>query len=182
MSDDEALYAQIKAAQAVAAENLQRRWGLSADQMAKASASIAAPKPSEPNTITTADMEAAWARSANDQFRGLGIAPVSDAEAAAIQEAMDAATASFQANRAAEMDSQLLDYRSEVAHDRAAKSGLYYNEDAAKQREIDRLVRETEIAMMQTRLEMGLPAEPAPRKSLAEIAQERFAARRKAQS
>jgi hypothetical protein len=177
MSDDE-LYAQIAAAQALAASKLQERWGLSAEQMAKASAALAAPKPTEPNTITTADLEAAWRRSANDQFRGLGITPVSDAEAAAIQAKMDAATAAHQTARATEMDAQLLDFRSEVAHDRAAKSGLYYNEDAAKMREIDRLVRETEIAMMQTRLEAGLPAEPAPRKSPAQIAQERHNARR----
>jgi hypothetical protein len=95
---------------------------------------------------------------------------------------MDAATAKMQAARAFDMDQRLHDYRSEVAHDRVAKSGLYYSPDATKQREIDRLVRETEIAMMQTRLEAGLPAEPAARKTPAQIALERFEARRKAQS
>jgi hypothetical protein len=178
MSDEE-LYAQIAAAQAVAVEKLQRSWGMTAEQFTAASASFNnVPKPTEPNTITPADTEAMWRRSANDQFRGLGIAPVSDAEAAEIQAAMDAATAAHQAVRASEMDAQLLDFRAEVAHDQAAKSGLYYSPDAAKMREIDRLVRETEISMMETRLAAGLSAEPAPRKTAAEIAQERYNARR----
>jgi hypothetical protein len=69
-----------------------------------------------------------------------------------------------------------------VEHDRAAKSGLYYNEDGAKMREIERMVRETEANMMLVRLEAGLPAEPAPRKTSVQIAQERYDARRKAQS
>jgi hypothetical protein len=174
LTDDE-LYAQIRAAQAVAVEKLQQRWGMTADQVTAARASIAAPTP---NTITTADLEAAWARSAQDQFRGLGIQPVSDEEAAKIQAAMDEAVAAHQTARASEMDQQLLDFRAEVAHDRAAKSGLYYNEDAAKMREIERLVRETEIAMIETRLAAGLPAEPAPRKTAVEIALERHNARR----
>jgi hypothetical protein len=58
---DEKLYAEIKAAQAIAVEKLQQQWGMPADQMAKASAGIATPKQSEPNTITTSDLEAAWA-------------------------------------------------------------------------------------------------------------------------
>jgi hypothetical protein len=177
MTDDE-LYANIRAAQTLAVDKLQRSWGMTSEQMAKASAALTVPKPTEPNTITTADLEAAWARSANDQFRGLGISPVSDAEAAAIQAKMDEAVAAHQAVRASEMDAQLLDFRAEVAHDRAAKSGLYYSPDASKQREIDRLVRETEIAMMETRLAAGLPAEPPARRAPAEIALERHNARR----
>jgi hypothetical protein len=176
---DEKLYAEIRAAQAVAAENLQRRWGIPAGEMARHQQSLAAPTP---NTATADNLAAAWGRSAEHQARSLGITPVSDAEAAEIQAAMDAAVAAHQTARASEMDEQLHNFRSEVAHDRAAKSGLYYNEDASKMREIDRLVRETEIAMMQTRLEAGLSAEPAPRKTAAEIALERHNARRAQQS
>src|ERR1700730_3364826 len=179
MTDDEALYAQIRAAQAVAVENLQRSWGMSAEQLAQARASIAAPTP---NTAATENLATAWARSAEHQARSLGIEPVSDAEAAEIQAAMDAAVAEKQAARASEMDQQLLDFRSGVQHDRAAKSGLYYSQDAAKQQEINRLVEKTEIAMIEARLEAVLPAEPPPRKSLAQIAQERYDARHKAQS
>jgi hypothetical protein len=182
MSDDE-LYANIKAAQALAVEKLQRSWGMTAEQFAAASASFNnAPKPSEPNTITSADLEAAWARSANNQFRGLGIAPISDEEAAAIQAKMDEATAKYQATRAAELDDQFHNYRAEVAHDKAAKSGLYYSPDASKQREIDRLVEKTEISLIETRLAAGLPPEPAPRKTPAQIATERHNARKAAQS
>jgi hypothetical protein len=148
---------------------------MSAEQLAKASAAIAAPTP---NTATAENLAAAWGRSAEHQARSLGIEPVSDAEAAAIQTAMDKAVADHQAVRASEMDDQLLNFRLEVAHDRAAKSGLYYNEDATKQREIDRLVRETESNMMLTRLRAGLPAEPAPRKTAVQVAQERFNAER----
>jgi hypothetical protein len=175
MDNDEALYAQIRAAQAVAVESLQARWGMSADQVAKARAAIAAPTPT---TAAEENVATAWARSAEHQARSLGISPVSDAEAAAIQEAMDAAVAKMQTARAAEMDDQLLNFRSEVAHDRAAKSGLYYNPDATKQREIDRLVEKTEVSMIETRLAAGLPAEPPPRKSPAQIALERHNARR----
>jgi hypothetical protein len=178
MTDDE-LFAQIAAAQAVAVEKLQARWGLTADQVATARAAIAAPTP---NTATADNLAAAWGRSAEHQARSLGIEPVSDAEAAAIQEAMNRAVAEKQAARAAEMDDQLHNFRLEVAHDRAAKSGLYYSPDATKQREIDRLVEKTETAMIETRLEAGLSAEPPPRKAPAEVAAERFAARRKAQS
>ena len=167
MSDDEALYAQIRAAQAVAVEKLQQRWG----QQAAASSTPAVPK--EPDLI-----EQAWRQRADTDMRGMGITPVSDAEAAAIQEAQAAAVAKMQAEQATQMDDQLHNFRREVEHDRAAKSGLYYNEDASKMREIDRLVRETEIAMMQTRLEAGLPAEPLPRRTPAEIALERYNARR----
>jgi hypothetical protein len=176
--DDETLYAQIAAAQALAVSKLQQRYGMTSEQMAKVSANLTAPKPSEPNTVTAADTEAAWRRSAEHQFRSLGISPVSDAEAAAIQEAQAAAVAKLQAVRAAEMDAQLINYRLEVAHDRAAKSGLYYSEDATKQREIDRLVEKTEVSMIEARLEAGLPPEPAPRKTPAEIALERHNARR----
>jgi hypothetical protein len=132
MTDDEALYAQIRAAQAVAVEKLQQRWG----QQANASAAPTAPK--QPDLI-----EQAWRQRADTDMRGMGIAPVTDAEAAAIQEAQAAAVAKLRAEQAAEMDDQLHNFRSEVAHDRAAKSGLYYSEDGAKMREIERLVRET---------------------------------------
>jgi hypothetical protein len=97
MSDDNQLYAEIRAAQVVAVEKLQQRWGMTADQVAKAAAGLAAPTTP---AVTVADTEAMWRRSANDQFRGLGIAPVSDEEAAAIQAAMDAATAAHQSVRA----------------------------------------------------------------------------------
>jgi hypothetical protein len=171
MTDEEI----IAASQQAAIAKMQAR-GWTNDQITAAQKSLAAP--SNPNAVTTEDLEAAWARSANDQFRGLGISPVSDEEAAAIQAKMDEAVAAHQTARASEMDQQLLDFRSEVAHDRAAKSGLYYAEDSAKMREIDRLVRETEIAMMQTRLAAGLPAEPASRRTPAEVATERYNARR----
>jgi hypothetical protein len=180
--DDTELYAQIAAAQALAVSKLQERYGLTAEQMAKASANLTAPKQTEPHTVTTADTEAMWRRSAEGQFKSLGIQPVSDDEAAKIQAAMDAARAAHQTARAAEMDAQLLDYRAEVAHDRANRSGLYYSPDATKQQEINRLVEKTEIAMIEARLEAGLPPEPAPRRTPAEIAQERYEARRKASS
>jgi hypothetical protein len=172
---DEKLYAEIRAAQALAVEKLQQSWGMSADQVAKASAAIAAPTP---NTAATENLATAWARSADQQARSLGIEPVSDAEAAEIQAAMNAAVAEKKAASAAEMDQQLLDFRSGVQHDQAAKSGLYYSPDATKQQEINRLVEKTEIAMIEARLEAGLPAEPAPRKTPTEIALERHNARR----
>jgi hypothetical protein len=178
MDNDEALFAQIRAAQALAAENLQQRYGMTAEQLAAAQKSLATPTP---NMAAEDNLAAAWGRSAEHQARSLGIAPVSDAEAAAVQAAMDKATAAHHANRASEMDDQLINFRADVAHDKAAKSGLYYSADAAKQREFDRLAEKTEIAMMETRLAAGLPAEPGPRKTLAQIAEERFAAR-KAQS
>jgi hypothetical protein len=103
---------------------------------------------------------------------------VTDAEAAAIQEAQAAAVAKLRAEQAAEMDDQLHNFRSEVAHDRAATSGLYYSEDGANMREIERLVRETEANMILVRLEAGLSAEPAPRKTPAQIPQEKYNARR----
>jgi hypothetical protein len=175
---DEELYANIAAAQAAAARQLQERWGLNSEQMAKAAAGLIAPKPSEPNTITPADTEAMWRRTAEGQFQSLGIAPISDAEAAAIQAKMNEATAAYQAAQAAELDSQFIDFRAAVAHDRAAKSGLYYSPDASKQREIDRLVEKTEISLIEARLAAGLPAVPTPRKTTVEIATERHNARR----
>jgi hypothetical protein len=171
MTDEEI----IAASQQAAIAKMQAR-GWTNDQITMAQKSLAAP--TEPNTATEENLAAAWARSAEHQARSLGITPVTDEEAAKIQVAMDASVAAHQAARASEMDQQLLDFRSEVAHDRAAKSGLYYAEDSAKMREIDRLVRETEIAMMQTRLAAGLPAEPAPRRTPAEVATERYNARR----
>jgi hypothetical protein len=167
MTDDEI----IAASQQAAIAKMQAR-GWTNDQITQAQKSLAAP--TAPNTVNASDMEAAWARSAGDQARSLGISPVSDTEAAAVQTAMDKAVAAHQAARAAELDNQLLDYRAEVQHDRAARSGLYYSPDAAKQREIDRLVEKTEIAMIETRLTAGLPANPAARKSPAEVAQERW--------
>jgi hypothetical protein len=171
---DEKLYAEIRAAQAIAVEKLQQNWGKTPEQMAQARASLAAPTPT---TAAEENVATAWARSAEHQARSLGIEPVSDAEAAQVQEAMNAAVAKMRTEQAAQMDEQLHNFRLEVAHDRAAKSGLYYNEDGAKMREVERLVRETEIAMMETRLAAGLPAEPAPRRTLAEIALERHNAR-----
>jgi hypothetical protein len=66
--------------------------------------SLATPAPSEPNTITAANLEQAWGRSADNHARSLGITPVTDAEAAKIQEAMNAAVAKKQAEQAAQMD------------------------------------------------------------------------------
>jgi hypothetical protein len=179
--DDNELHAQIAAAQTLAVAKLQERWGMNNEQVAKIQQGIAPSKQSEPHTITTADLEAAWGRSADSQLKSLGITPLTDAEDAAIKEAQERAVAEKQAARAAEMDAQLHDFRREVEHNRATKSGLYYSEDASKMREVERLVRETEANMILSRLEAGLSAEPAPRKSPAEIAQERYEARRKAQ-
>jgi hypothetical protein len=172
MTDEEIL----ATAQQAAIAKMQAR-GLSSEQITNLQKSLAAP--SDPHTITTADMEAAWRRSADGQLKSLGISPVTDAEAAKIQEVMDTAAAKMKAEQAAQMDQHLHNFRLEVEHNRAAKSGLYYSEDPAKMREVERLVRETEANMMLARLEAGLPAEPPPRKSPAQIAQERYDARRR---
>jgi hypothetical protein len=169
----------VAASQQAAIAKMQAR-GWTSEQITAAQKSLAAP--SNPNAVTTTDTEAMWRRSAEGQFQSLGIAPVSDEEAAAIQEKMNEATAAYQATRAAELDDQFHNYRAAVAHDRAAKSGLYYSPDASKQREIDRLVEKTEISLIETRLAAGLPAEPAPRKTTVQIATERHNARRAQQS
>jgi hypothetical protein len=174
LTDDEI----VAASQQAAVAKMQARHGLSSEQIAKLQQSLAAPKQTEPNTVTAANIEAAWGRSANDQFRSLGITPVSDAEAAEIQAAMNAAVAKAQAEQAANLDDQLINFRLEVAHDQAARSGLYYSPDATKQREIERLVEKTETAMIEARLEAGLPAEPPARKTPVQIALERHNARR----
>jgi hypothetical protein len=172
--DDTELYSQIAAAQTLAVSKLQERYGLTNDQMAKASAGIAAPKQTTPDTVTTADLAAAWARSANDQFRSLGISPVTDEEAAKIQEAQAAAVAKMQADRASEMDDQLHNFRREWDNGQTDPTSIYYRADPKMR---DRM----EADMMLVRLEAGLPAEPAPRKTPVQVAQERFDARRKAQ-
>jgi hypothetical protein len=176
---DEKLYAEIRAAQAIAVEKLQQSWGKTPEQMAQARASLAAPTPT---TAAEENVATAWARSAEHQARSLGITPVSDAEATAIQEAQAAAIVKLRAEQASQMDEALINFRLEVAHDQKSRSGLYYNEDGAKMREVERLVRETEISMIEARLAAGLPAEPAPRKTATQVAQERYDARRKAQS
>jgi hypothetical protein len=173
MTDEEI----IAASQQAAVAKMQARHGLSNEQIAALQKSLAAPAPT-PNTAAADNLATAWGRSAEHQARSLGIEPVSDAEAAAIQEAQAAAVAKMRAEQAANLDDQLHNFRSEVAHDQAAKSGLYYNEDASKQREIDRLVRETEVSMIETRLAAGLPPEPAPRKTPVQIALERHNARK----
>jgi hypothetical protein len=172
--DDNELYAQIRAAQTLAAGKLQERWGLSSEQMAKASAAIAAPQQTVPNTITAEDLAASWARSANDQFRGLGIAPVTDEEAAASQEAQAAAVTKMRSARATEMDDQLHNFRREWDNGQTDPSSIYYRANPAMRERM-------EADMMLVRLEAGLPAEPAPRRTPAQLAQERFDARRKAQ-
>jgi hypothetical protein len=101
MTDEEIM----AAAQQAAVAKMRARHGLSNEQIAKLQQSIAAPTPT--NTVTTADLEAAWRRSADGQLKSLGIAPVSDEEAAKMQEKMGAAVAEKQAARAAEMDDQL---------------------------------------------------------------------------
>jgi hypothetical protein len=168
---DEKLYAEIRAAQAIAAENLQRRWGMSNEQLAQARTAIAAPATP---TVTTADMEAAWARSAEHQARSLGIEPVSDAEAAAIQAKMDEATAKYQAARAGEMDETLRQFRQEWDRGQTDPTSIYYRADPAHKEKV-------EEGMMLARLRAGLPAEPGPRKTPEQRARERYDAERKAQ-
>jgi hypothetical protein len=169
---DEKLYADIRAAQALAVEKLQQSWGMSADQVAKARASIAGPTP---NTAATENLATAWARSAEHQARSLGIEPVSDAEAAEIQAAMNAAVAKKQAEQAAQMDEALHNFRSEWDRGQTDPTSIYFRADPAMRARM-------EADMMHIRLEAGLPAEPPPRKTPVQVAQERYEARRKAQS
>jgi hypothetical protein len=166
--DDNELFAQIKAAQAIAAEKLQQSWGKTPEQLATARASLAAPTPT---TATAENLATAWARSAEHQARSLGIAPVSDAEAAKIQEAMDAAVAKKQAEQVAQMDEQLHNFRSDWDRGQTDPTSIYYRADPAMRTRI-------EADMMHIRLEAGLPAEPAPRKTSVQIATERYNARR----
>jgi hypothetical protein len=172
MDNDEKLYAEIRAAQAVAVEKLQARWGMSADQVATARAAIAAPTP---NTATAENLATAWARSAEHQARSLGIEPVSDAEAVQIQEAQAAAVAKLRAEQVAQLDDHLHNFRSEWDRGQTDPSSIYYRADPAMRRRM-------EADFMLVRLEAGLPAEPPPRKTPVQIAQERYDARRKAQS
>jgi hypothetical protein len=191
MSDDEALYAQIRAAQAIAVEKLQQSWGMSAEQVATARASLAA---FTPNTATAENLATAWGRSAEHQARSLGIEPVSDAEAAEIQAAMDAAVAEKQAARAAELDDQLRHFRAERDIGRNTPGHLYYVDPLAptetvmdsatgkmvsysRRAQVEALLEKTETALIEARLEAGLPAEPTARRTPAQVAQERYDAR-----
>jgi hypothetical protein len=172
MSDDEALYAQIRAAQAIAAENLQRRWGVPAAEMARHQRALATPTP---NTAAEDNLAAAWARSADHQARSLGITAVSDEEASKIQAAMDAAVAKHQATRAAEMDDTLRQFRQDWDRGQTDPTSIYYRADLAHKEKV-------EEGMMYARLRAGLPAEPGPRKTPEQRARERYDAERKAQS
>jgi hypothetical protein len=169
--DDNELYAQIAAAQAAAASKLQERYGLTAEQMTKASASLAAPKPSEPHTVSAADMEARWRRAAEGQFRSLGISPISDAEAAEITAAQERAVAAKKAATALDLDNQLHTLRSDWDRGQTDPQSIYYRADPA-------LRTRMESNIMLARLEMGLPAEPAPPKTAVQLAQEQFEARK----
>jgi hypothetical protein len=167
--DDNELYAQIAAAQAAAASKLQERYGLTSEQMAKASAALATPKP--PTTPTTETLESAWRSTAEHQFRSLGIAPVSDAEAAAIQAKMNEAVAAKKAATALDLDNQLHTLRSDWDRGQTDPTSIYYRADPAMREKM-------EAAIMLARLEAGLPVEPAPRKTPVQVAQEQFAARK----
>jgi hypothetical protein len=166
--DDEALYAQIAAAQALAVSQLQQRYGMTSEQMAKASAALA-PKPSA--TPTTESLETAWRQSAEHQFRTLGISPISDAEAAEITAAQERAVAAKKAATALDLDNQLHTLRSDWDRGQTDPKSVYFRADPAMREKM-------ETAIMLARLEMGLPAEPAPRKTPVQVAQEQFEARK----
>jgi hypothetical protein len=195
MDNDEALYAEIRARQAVAVEKLQQRWGMSAEQVTQARASLAAPAP---NTATADNLAAAWARAAEHQARSLGISPVSDEEAAQLQAKMDEAVAQKQAARASELDDQLRHFRAERDIGMKTPGHLYYVDPLAptetvmdsatgkmvsysRRAKVEALLEKTEASIIEARLAAGLPVEPAPRKTAVQIAQERYDARRKAQ-
>jgi hypothetical protein len=49
----------------------------------------------------------------------------------------------------------------------------------SRRAEVEAMLEKTEALMIEARLGMGLPVEPAPRKTPAQIAQERYDARRR---
>jgi hypothetical protein len=146
-------------------------------------------------SVTAADTERSWARSSEDQFKSLGIAPVSDEEAAALQAAMDAAVATAQAARVADLDAQLRNFRAERDIGQKTPGHIYYVDPLAptetvmdsatgkmvsysRRAKVEALLEKTEATMIEARLEAGLPAEPAPRRTPAEVALERHNARK----
>jgi hypothetical protein len=130
----------------------------------------AAPSQSE---VTTADTERTWGRSAEGQLRSLGISPVDDELAAQIAAAQEKAVEQLKARQAADMDEQLHDFRRQWDRGQTDPTSIYYRADPAMKERM-------EADMMLARLEAGLPAEPAPRKTPAQLAQERYDARHKA--
>jgi hypothetical protein len=129
----------------------------------------------EKSSVTTTDTERQWARSAEGQLRSLGISPVTDEEDAAIKAAQEKAIAKLQARQAADMDEHLHNFRREWDNGQTDPTSIYYRADP-KMRE------RMESDMMLARLEAGLSAEPAPRKTPAQLAQERYDARKAQQS
>jgi hypothetical protein len=146
-------------------------------------------------SVTAADTERSWARSAEDQARSLGITPVTDEEAAKMQETMNAAVAKMQAARAADLDNQLRNFRAERDIGQKTPGHLYYVDPLAptetvmdsatgkmvsysRRAKVEALLEKTETALIEARLAAGLPAEPAPRRTPVEIAIERHNARR----
>jgi hypothetical protein len=128
----------------------------------------AAPNQTE---TTATDTERAWTRSADDQYRRLGISPVTDEEATAVKAAQDAAVEQLKARQAADMDEHLHNFRLDWDRGQTDPTSIYYRADPAMKERM-------EEDMIYARLRAGLPAEPAPRKTPAQRAQERHDAER----
>ena len=122
---------------------------------------------------------------------------MTDEEAAKITEAVDAAGARLRAEQAQRMDAELLNFRRERDIGRTTPGHMYYADPLAppttvsdptgkvvssmsRRAEVEAMLEETETSIIAARLEMGLPAEPAPRQTPAQLAQARYDARHKA--
>ncbi len=179
MSDDD-LYAKIAAAQAAAATALQAKWG----DLAKAF-----PASDRTHTVTAEDINASWSKSAESQSRSLGIKPLTDEENAKLKMDVEFAIAAKQAAKTQDLDTQLLNFRAERDAGRNNPSSPYYVSDGvevvmnsatgkvesySRRAKTEEMLRNVEAQMIEQRLRAGLPAEPTPRKTAAEIAQERY--------
>jgi hypothetical protein len=181
MTDEEIIAASQQAAYA---QMLAR--GRTPEQITAARAALAAPAAP---TVTRGEQEvAAW----NSATRHLP--QVTDAEAARITEAMAAKAAEQKAAQAAELDVAFRNFQAEVEIGRKTPGHLYYVDPLAphetvmdsatgkmvsynRRAKVEALLEKTETALIEQRLAAGLPAVPAPRKTPAQIAQERHAAR-----
>jgi hypothetical protein len=129
----------------------------------------AASNPDSRENRAAAELQA-WERRGADDYRSLGITPVTDEESAAIKAAGEAAVEKLKAERATGLDDQLHNFRRDWDNGQTDPTSIYFRADPAMR-------ERTEADMMLVRLEAGLPAEPPARRTPAQVAQERFNAR-----